>query len=68
MTVHVDITGIILVNLGLHFHFWQLKKLCQNCHALGKIKGALGNEINDYYPNFTSKTFFIPNKYSNNTD
>ena len=57
MTIHVDITDIILVNFGPHFHFWQLKKCrYQKCHALGKIKGALENKINDYYTNLTSKT------------
>ena len=65
MTIHVDITNIILVNFGQHFHFWQLKNSrCQKCHALGKIKVALENKIhvNDYYTNLTSKTIFIPNK------
>ena len=65
MTIHVDITDIILVNFGPHFNFWQLKNCrYQKCHALGKIKGALENKINDYYTNLTSKTIFIPNKCS----
>ena len=52
MTIHVDITDIILVNFGPHFHFLQLKNSrYPKCHALGKIKGALENEINDYYTN-----------------
>ena len=39
MTIHVDITDIILVNFGPHFHFWQLKNSrCQKCHALGKSR------------------------------
>ena len=42
MTIYVDITDIILINFGPHFHIWQLKNSrCQKCHALGKIKGAL---------------------------
>ena len=53
MTIHVDITDIILVNFGPHFHFWQLKNCrYQKCHALGKIKAALENKINDYYTKF----------------
>ena len=69
MTIHVDITDIILVNFAPHFHFWQLKNSrCQMCHALGKIKGALENNINDYSTNLTSKTIFIPNKCSYKAD
>ena len=69
MTIHVDITDIILVNFGPHFHFWQLKNSrCQMCHALGKINGALENNINDYSTNLTSKTIFIPNKCSYKAD
>ena len=69
MTIHVDITDIILVNFGPHFHFWQFKNSqCQKCHALGKIKGALENEINDYYTNLTSMKIFIPNKCSYKAD
>ena len=65
MTKHVDIIDIIYVNFGPHFHFWQLNNCrCQKCHALGKIKGALENKINDYYTILTSKTIFIPNKCS----
>ena len=57
MTIHVYITDIFLVNIGPHFHFWQLKNSwCQKCHALGKIKGALENKIKYYYTNVTSKT------------
>ena len=60
MTIHVDITDIIFFNFGPHFHFWQLKNSrCQKCHGLGKIKGALENNINDYNTNITSKTIFI---------
>ena len=56
MTIHIDITGIILVNFRPHFHFWQLKNCqFQICHALGKIKGALENKIKYYYTNVTSK-------------
>ena len=69
MTGQVGITDIILVNFGPHFHFWQSKNSrCQKCHALGKIKDALGNKIKDYYANVTSKTIFIPNKSSYNAD
>ena len=65
MTIHVDITDIIFVNFGPHFHFWQLKNCrYQMCNALRKIKAALENKINDYYTNLTSKTIFIPNKCS----
>ena len=65
MTINVDITDMILVNFGPHFHFWQLKNCrYQKCHALGKIKAAVENKINDYYINVTSKTIFIPNKCS----
>ena len=65
MTKHVDITDIIYVNFGPHFHFWQSNNCrCQKCHALGKTKGALENKINDYYTNLTSKTIFIANKCS----
>ena len=69
MTIHVQITDIILVNFGAHFHFWQFKNTrCQKCHALGKIKDVLENKINDYYTNLTSKTIFIPNKCSCKAD
>ena len=69
MTVHVGITDIILINFGSHFPFWQLKNSrCQKCHALGKIKDALGNKIKEYYTNVTSKTIFIPNKCSYKAD
>ena len=44
MTIHEDITDIILGNFGPHFHFWQLKN------------SRLENIINDYYTNLTSKT------------
>ena len=65
MTIHVDITDIILVNFNQHSHFRQLNNCrCQKCHALGKSKGALENKINDYYTNLTSKIIFIPNKCS----
>ena len=54
--VHVDITDIILLNFGPHFHFWHLKNSrCHKCHALEKIKGALENKINYNYSNLTSK-------------
>ena len=50
MTIHVDITDIILVNFGPHFRFWQLKNsLCKTCHALGKIKGAFENKIHELH-------------------
>ena len=69
MIIHVDITDIILVNFGPHFHFWQLKNCrFQMCHALGKIKGALENKIKCYYTNATSKVIFIPNKCSYKAD
>ena len=63
MTIHVDITDIILVNVGPHLHFWQLKSCrFQKCHALGKIKGALENKLKYYHTDVTNKTIFIPNK------
>ena len=69
MTIHVDITDINLVNLGPHFHFWQLKNCrFQKCHALGKIKGALKNKIKYYYTNVTIETIFIPTKSSYKVD
>ena len=69
MTIHVDITDIILINCGPHFHFWQLKNSrSQKCLALGKIKGALENKIKDFCKNVTSKTIFIPNKCSYKAD
>ena len=69
MTIHVDITDIILVNFELHFHFWQLKNCrFQKCHALGKIKGALEINTKYYYTYVTSKTIFIPNKCSFKAD
>ena len=65
MTIHVDITDIILVNFGPHFNFWQLKNSrCQKCHALGKIKGALEIKIHDYYTELTCTTIFIQTKCS----
>ena len=59
MTIHVDIADIIFVNFGPHFHFWQLKNSrCQKCHALGKIKSALENNINDYSTNILKRKSF----------
>ena len=69
MAIRVDITDIILVNFGPHL-FLTVKKnsRCQKCHFLGKVKGALENKIKGYYTNVTSKTIFIPNKYSYEAD
>ena len=41
MHLHIDISEILFVNFGAHFNIGQLKRLCQKCHALRKLKGAL---------------------------